>query len=222
MSNRHLKRKKQAILAKALELERKTATALRERIRHLEARLVAADKALEEGVRLSDLSDGALRVEQMRRYIVAHPFARAEDKLNASELAQRIVADRQMAIEQDGPEFFQWATEHEVRAILDFPHATSAADSVAGSSSRASGGAPSVLDAGNGVAQTAQALADAINAAPQARAIALVNGSTVTLQPMPMQQGDVVTINGVDFQLSPPHPRRYRPPPRRLDGRRAK
>lgn len=58
-------------------------------------------------------------------------------------------------------------SDAEVRAMLEM-YATSAADSVADSSSRASGGAPPVLDAGNGVVQAlagrlieAQQVADA-------------------------------------------------------------
>lgn len=57
MSNR----KKQD--ASKRELER-----LHGRIRHLESRLVAADKALEDGVKLSDLSDKAVSDEVLRHH----------------------------------------------------------------------------------------------------------------------------------------------------------
>lgn len=72
----------------------------------------------------------------------------------------------------------------------------------------------------------AQELADAINSHPRAMAHAEPNGSTVTITGYRPGPGDVITINGETFRLgappTPPRPRPYRAPPRRLDGRRAR
>ena len=50
-----------------LETERKRVSELETQVRELQTRLVLADKALEEGVKLSDLSDESLVAEMRRR-----------------------------------------------------------------------------------------------------------------------------------------------------------
>jgi len=211
---------------------------MQSRIRALEAQLVRTDQAMAEGLKLSDLSDGILVTELRRRDWVSFHVGP--------------LAGRQMTIEQDGPiqygfdnaELRRRELEQDRRAVemglvdaatYDVWAGNTPAGADIGPTAYRGPMLPSVGDV-FGVdaaayapmhdALAAQELADSINAAPATRARAMVSGSTITLRGVDLAHGDVVTINDQTFRLgqapSPPRPRRYVPPVKRLDGRRAR